>query len=72
MPCARFYTCSDVRAITTWFRDRSLITGRGGGATKQGGKGIFTPTKQGGGAGTSFSHAEREGGTKCFGVVFMW
>ena len=44
-------------------RDWSLITGRGGGATKrEGGMRSLTPTKSG--CGESFSHAERGGGAQ--------
>ena len=59
-------------------RDWSLISGRGGGATKwDGGGGAceVLPKRKGGGGGRgkSFSHAEGRGGggTKGFGVVFM-
>ena len=46
-------------------RDWSLITGRGGGATKR----EFYLYENGGGGRKCFSHAEVVGGTQCFGVV---
>ena len=43
----------------TPLRDWSLITGRGGGATKREGVQVkFYPYEKGGGGGKSFSHAE--------------
>ena len=58
----------------SFWRDWSLIIGRGGGL--QNGKErmwSFTPTKKnGGGGGGSFSHAEGGGEHSTIGVVFMW
>ena len=49
-------------------RDWSLITGRGGGATKQDGGGAreFFPLQK------VFFLSMLKGGTTSFGVVFMW
>ena len=56
-------------AVSSVFREWSLITGRG--ATKrEGGAHEVLPLRKGGG-GKSFSHSEG-GGTKSFGVDFTW
>ena len=51
-------------------RDWSLITGRGGGATKTGGGGgmcNFTPICKGGGGRNNFSHAKGGGAQQVLG-----
>ena len=52
-------------------RDRSLITGGGGGATKwEGGHVKFYPSKKRGGGAEKVLAMLKEGGTKSFGVIF--
>ena len=55
-------------------RDWSLITGRGGGLHNgRGAREVFPLRKGGGGAETVLAMLKgRGGGTKSFGVVFMW